>query len=82
MTAVIIATEEKTITLFIAVNECGDFHISEDGAQDAVSDLMENFGYEAVRVVTIHVTLDLPTAETVDVTLPPEAKTPAQVTVS
>jgi hypothetical protein len=73
-----------TIALWVAVNEVGECRTSIDSAADAVSELQDNYGYEAVRVVAMNVTLNLPTVETetVDITLPPETKSPAQVTVS
>lgn len=80
-------TERKTFTLFLAVNESGDPYVDYNGttsAGDAITGLAEDSGFEAVRVVKIEVTLDLPTVETVNVAveIPAETKAPAQVTVS
>lgn len=75
-------TEPTTITIFVAVNEMGEFMTSYEDATDAVKELNENYSTEAVRTLAIKVTLDLPTVELVDVTVPAETKTPAAVTVS
>lgn len=80
-------TERKTITLYLAVSESGDPYVDYSGttsAADAIDGLFGESGYDAVRVVKIDVTLDLPTVETVnvDAIVPPETKSPAQVTVS
>lgn len=77
-------TERHTIQIFIAVNESGDSRMSWDSASDAIDTLRDEEGFEAVRVVEINTTIDLPVAEVVNVAIaiPPETKSPAQVTVS
>lgn len=77
-------TAPRNITFWLAVNESGDNRISWDGPSDAIGELQENDGAEATRVVEINVTIDLPKVETVNVavTVPPEVKSPTQVTVS
>lgn len=77
----------KTITLYLAVNELGDCYVDYSGvtsAEDATNGLREDSGYEAVRVIAINVTLDLPTVETINVAVavPAPSQSPAVVTVS
>lgn len=73
---------QKTIRLFIAVSEAGDFQVSEESSTDAILELDCNYGLEAVRVVAIDMTLDLPTVEAIEITVPAETKAPVQITVS
>lgn len=75
-------TEPTTIELHLAVNELGEFMTSYDGVNDAIMELNSNYGAEAIRTLTLRVTLDLPTVETIDITVPAEKLAPAQVTVS
>lgn len=75
-------TKSTTIALYLAINEQGEFMISYGDLTDAVKELNENYSTEAVRTMTINVTVDLPTVELVAVTVPAETKMPAEVTVS
>lgn len=83
-TTIIATTAPTTIELYLAVNQDGDFQVSSESVDDAVGELQGNFTCNAVRVVTINVTVDLPIPETVNVaiTVPAETKAPAQVAVS
>lgn len=81
-TTIIATAEPTTIELFLAINEIGEFMTSFDSRSDAITELMSNYGAEAVRTLTVKVTVDLPTPETVAVTVPAETKAPAQVAVS
>ena len=77
-------TEPTTITIYLAVNQDGDYYISADGPDDASSEVLSNYTCEAIRNVAIAVTVDLPKAETVSVavTVPAQSQAPAQVSVS
>lgn len=77
-------TERKNIQLWIAVSEIGDSRMSWDSAADAIDELRDNDGFEAVRVVMLNVAVDLPTVEVVnvDVAVPPQTIAPAQVSVA
>lgn len=77
-------TERNSLQIFLAINELGEFMTHTDSASEAIDELRDNHGYEAVRVVQINVEIDLPRIEAVNVeaTVPAETKAPAQVTVS
>lgn len=77
-------TEPHKIQLFLAVNELGEFMTHADSASEAIDELRDNYGYEAVRVIELNVAVDLPKTEAINVavTVPAETKSPAQVTVS
>lgn len=83
-TVIIAVAAPHKITIWLAVNEVGDSRISWDSAADAISELQENDGAEAVRVIELNVTVDLPVAEIINVAVevPPETHIPAQVIVS
>jgi len=77
-------SEPITIEIFVAVNECGDFEISAETATDVTDNLRDNYGFEAIRIVKMLVTVSPPEQDITEIaiTAPAEAKAPAQVTVS
>lgn len=72
----------KTLQLFIAVNQDGEFKIDTFNADDAIGELQDEFHCEAMRTILLNVTLDLPAAETLAVAVPAQESAPAQVTVA
>lgn len=84
MTNTTIAANKATVDIFLAVNQDGDFHVSSNDAGEAIGELQDNFTCNAVRVVKIAVTVDLPQTETVSVavTAPALSQAPAEVSVS
>lgn len=72
----------KTITLYLAVNDDGEFQYDADSAADAAEELLRGYSGAAIRIITINVTLDLPIPEIVNVDAPAQSQAPAVVTVS
>lgn len=72
----------KTIEFYVAVNQDGDFYLDRDSAEDVVSGLEDEFTNAAIRTVKVAMTLDLPTPELVQVTVPAASQAPAVVAVS
>lgn len=72
----------KTIELYLAVNDDGNFHISEDSPQDAVAELADNHGFVSVRTLKVSITFDLPEITAINATVPAPSQAPAVVTVS
>jgi hypothetical protein len=58
--------ENEDIEFWLAVNDEGDRVLSFDGAADAMSKLVTEFGGAAVRTVRIVVSMPLPTAVEVE----------------
>lgn len=71
-----------TVELFLAINESGDFLTSYESADDAVKELQDTYGCEAVRTLKLAVSIDLPTLEEIAVAAPALSQVPAGVVVS
>lgn len=73
---------EKTLTLYLAVNQAGDFLTSYDSADETVGELQSTYDCEAVRTMELQITVDLPQIEVIPVTVPALSQAPAEVSVS
>ena len=67
-----------TIKLFLAVNQDGDFVVSDQDTDDAIGDLQQSYNCEAVRTVELTVTVEPP--KIIALEIPAEA--PASVTAA
>jgi hypothetical protein len=64
--------DSKTkIEIFLAISECGDCELAFS-ADDAAGNLSENYGYEALRVVKLNVSVSLPIITETEVDVPDE----------
>lgn len=69
------------ITLYLAINQLGEIGFSTDGSAEAVADLIDSFGAEAIRNVEMMIFMALPKVVVIEATLP-ESNGPVTVTVS
>lgn len=75
-------TDKTTISIWIAMNESGEIAVSIDDAGDAIQNLQDNTGAEAIRTVQVMVTMAPPSLDQVEVDVPDTDEQPIAATAA
>jgi len=60
---------DNTFEIYLAINENGEWEVASS-SEDATSNLADNYGWEAIRVIKLNVAASLPVVSEIDVDVP------------